>query len=39
MALAKKHMSLFASIINPANKNGYGAYLLFSARGYPLFDA
>ena len=32
-------MSLFALITNPANKNGYGTYLLFGARGCPLFDA
>ena len=32
-------MSLFALIINPANKNGYGNYPLFGARGYPLFGA
>ena len=31
-------MSLFVSIINPANKNSYDAYPFFSARGCPLFD-
>ena len=32
-------MNLFALITNPANKNGYGAYSLFDARGCPLFAA
>ena len=39
IALARKQMSLFASIINPANKNGYSVYPFFGARGYLLFSA
>ena len=32
-------LSLFALFTNPANKNGYGAYLLFGAQDYSLCGA